>query len=185
MQEFIDKHAELVQLHEDFVDRIRKETDDLRAEAIFILYEFKSNHMTDELIVLANKYTINDADIIQDRANWTNVYDISSYNYYTQGMGARKYARSDAETQADKFRACNIPVEVIETNVSIDNAKYDVFAACSQDLATLIMYFKTIDASMLIANQIKRGTNPRVYWPFMPDGAEKALGIDEFGNKLE
>lgn len=110
------------------------------------------------------------------------VYEVGTYAYHTQGMGAAKYARGEAERQAGMLEREGFEVEIREIPGSRDrwgirSCEFEVWAPCSEldyEIVKRRAAFSFKDRLQWCWN---RGLNPRVYWPGLPHGLEEKLGV--------
>lgn len=118
----------------------------------------------------------------------------SSSTYNSQGFGAISYAKGAAESLADTPRHNDIPVEIEQENrkpsrsfgySSISHANFKIWVFVASDQDGRILHYKAGPSFReWIRMCWKRGTNPRVYNPWLPHGIEEKLGIDYQGNDL-
>lgn len=131
--------------------------------------------------------------VYRSDTRWRCVWSSSSSSYSTQGFGACKYARNSVENQADIARAAGVPV-VIRAQVSThQRTQYDRYAPDSTThYEAWCPIYSDTDVELLrrkpgpsLIEQVrlcwKRGTNPRVYNPFLPPNFEAQHGLDCFG----
>jgi hypothetical protein len=119
---------------------------------------------------------------------WMEIGRSSGSSYHTQGFGANRYARNAAEAIADKARFHGVEAEVRETGrgrwAGVELADFSVVAKVTRHGADVLEYRPEPDLRETVRLCWKRGTNPRVYYPFLPHGYEEKVGIDYFGNDL-
>lgn len=194
LDEYLMLYGEMIREHEAMRERVFTPGAVIPEEEIKAFFDRKGD-MDNKMIEIANRYMTDPDDIIEDRRKWFPVRIVSSGDYHTQGMGSFMYAKNDAESVADKFRVLGIPVDVEECEWSYNERNwggrfntnyhktYTVVVGCSRDLAYMIIK-RSVDLKELIRSYLKRGVNPRVYLPFLPDGIEEKLGLDAFGNDM-
>lgn len=134
---------------------------------------------------------------LRPEKEWTQWTSVSETRYSTQGWGANKYAKNHAESEADTARYFDIPVEVRERYVKYDPPihshyngtsygyhEYDVVVALGQFQLEVLKRKPGITMKETVRLLWKRGVNPRVYYPFLPQGYEEKVGLDHFGNEV-
>ena len=116
-------------------------------------------------------------------------------HWHTQGFGANKYAKGDAEMRADRARHYGIPVEVKLVSEQVVRSAYPVNSSSTyQKFEVVAKLAELLDQEILahsrpptLVEQVrmcwKRGVNPRVYDPWLPHGFEEKHGLDFFGGQ--
>lgn len=123
---------------------------------------------------------------------------------YTAGYSSTgspvRYAQGTAEDAAALTNGLGIDVVIEQERIDVE-AKQALARASRAlgetqrswaDFLVFVMVESEVDAEMLrrrgeelrpwLQRCLKRGTNPRVYQPFLPHGIEAKLGLDHFGN---
>ena len=118
------------------------------------------------------------------------VHRVYASAYASQGYGCEKYTRQSAENAAKVARNQGFKAEVrpvgqyFRDQYGITYQDYGVFCDCSAMGWDLLRRKPAMSLREWIKDCWRRGTNPRVYDPFLPYGIEARLGLDEFGNDL-
>ena len=97
------------------------------------------------------------------------VYEANTSTYRSQGWGAHKYAKQDAEREADVIRRQGFSVDV-ESRRPIedcDYTEYRVMANCEPWQYSVCK--RRTDVMQWAVDCWRNGTNPKVYAPFLPD----------------
>ena len=120
-------------------------------------------------------------------------YAVDSSRYSTQGWSSNKYAREDAEMYAETLRGQGLRAEIevtrgepYQTYGGGTNCVvyYKVMAWCSETMIEVAKRKPTQSLRDWLKSCWKRGCNPRVMNPYLPEGLEEKLGIDYFGNDV-
>ena len=116
------------------------------------------------------------------------VWEHWASTWSTQGYGAERYAQGAAEGDADKARYYDIPVEVVRVSEPFTaghgaHVKYQVRCAVSEVGAEVLKRRSEPSLREWVRLCWKRGVNPRVYSPFLPEGYEERAGLDYFGGE--
>ena len=123
-------------------------------------------------------------------------YEVDSGRYSTQGYGACKYARDNAEREADKARLHGLGAEVHELahlristsspgwGGSIDIRTYGVLIDTTPLGYEILKRKPELPLREYVRRCWKRGVNPRVMMPFLPHGYEEQVGLDYFGGEI-
>jgi hypothetical protein len=115
---------------------------------------------------------------------------VSASTYHTQGFGASRYAKAEAEQQADQARLSGVPVEVRPVGKprtdrwGVQYQDYGVFAPTNAVGWEMLRLRPGPSLREWIRGCWARQVNPRVYNPWLPAGLEDRLGLDYFGNDL-
>ena len=125
-------------------------------------------------------------------SEWLLYDSVSECSYHTQGFGARKYAENAAQQYVDKAEANGVRAEIREIVTTHDDhrghknsfADFQVWVCCSQDGLNILRYKPQIELREWVRLCWKRGSNPRVYNPWLPHEYEEKNGLDYFGNDL-
>lgn len=108
-------------------------------------------------------------------------------NYSSQGYGANRYAKNSAMFEADKAEHNGLTAEVRTLDTAardrwgIAYDTYGVFANTNEAGLALLEFMEQPPLREQVRLSWKRGTNPRVYMPFLPHGYEEKEGLDFFG----
>ena len=102
----------------------------------------------------------------------------SSYN--STGSPER-YLDSSIETMKDHLRQY-IPEE--DMKVEDTPGGKNLLICYSGNGAEILKLRPHLELRTVVKNMMKRGTNPRVFYPMLPHGYEAKMGLDYFGNDL-
>ena len=98
----------------------------------------------------------------------------SSYCYGSQGYGAMKYARGNLEPFLDMLVAHGFDAHIRQTNYrrgagmfAIDHCNYELWANCPEWMFDAARRCLTLGDA--VSSMKRRGINPLVYNPFLPD----------------
>lgn len=105
--------------------------------------------------------------------------------YHTQGYGAAKYARAAAQEHADKATHYGLAAEVVQEPNAYGTKGFAVHVNTTALGVEMVNRLPAVPLREWLAACWKRGTNPRVFNPFLPHGLEEKLGVDYFGNLVE
>ena len=118
-------------------------------------------------------------------------YEVDSGRYSTQGYGACKYARDNAEREADKARLHGLGAEVHELSSKYypgiyggQHASYGVLIDTTPLGYEILKRKPELPLREYVRRCWKRGVNPRVMMPFLPHGYEEQVGLDYFGGEI-
>lgn len=168
----------------DELDACLTRRSDRRAHLLFLVYDRnrrahqdRRNALLDQLVPTVG-------------TSWTVVHEVSENAYRTQGHGAMKYARGEAEEHADALAAAGIPVAVAEVSYpsAVQNGRplraVVVNAQCTGYDAEAVHRRALLEGSIVewVRRCWARGLNPRVYNPHLPHGFEEQYGLDYLGN---
>lgn len=115
------------------------------------------------------------------------VFSSCSYDYWSMGFGASKYARDAVDRKADMLIANGIEfrIEVVPQGSSKDGCSintYKLFAPLDE-AGWDQLNRRPIDLVEYVRKCWERGVNPRVMMPLLPHGFEEENGLDYFGGK--
>jgi len=113
-------------------------------------------------------------------------YFVHGSKHHTQGYGAMKYARGDALDFAAKAEHYGVKAEVRpvgepEHSCGCTYQDFETVVATNELGVEVLRYREEVPLKEWLAGCWKRGTNPRVYNPFLPHGLEEKLGVNFFG----
>jgi hypothetical protein len=128
---------------------------------------------------------------------WQSVYSVSDSTYSSQGWGARKYARADAEAKLmdflchgpegrveEQFHPFDQPVRCASGETSKGWHEYHVMIPATELGGHILTRKPGLPLREYVKHCWKKSVNPRVYLPFLPAGYEEQAGLDHFGNDL-
>ena len=127
----------------------------------------------------------------------TQICEVSSSGYLSQGFGAERYASAEAEAKADDLRSWGLEVTIEKEIIPIRNSRYHEYLANFRIYANVdeigkqkLMYARgKVAFRTWMKNAMKRGANLRVLCPGLPIGLpiglEAKMGLDLFGNELK
>lgn len=138
------------------------------------------------------------AAVLSRTGRWLPLTETSSYNYSTQGYGAHGYAQREAEMLRDETRALGVNAELWERR---DRINYGGTPFCFQgdshslSIVVCVQVDEPVDVEILkrrpsrpmherVRDMWRRGSNPRVVYPFLPHDYEKLHGFDCMGRDL-
>ena len=98
--------------------------------------------------------------------------------YSSQGWGADRYCKNDAEGKAEQARLSGL-----DAQVRFEEGEYCIYANTDGAGWDFAMRKPVQSFKDQIKSCWKRGVNPRVYNPFLPAGLEEKLGLDYFGGE--
>ena len=121
---------------------------------------------------------------------------ISQLSFSSQGWGARKYAENAAQSDLLDARHQGVEGEVVAVEKSLPAAESGGQAYNWTEFEVRVGVESGIDCEILrrrpgapLRDIVKylwqHGTNPRVYYPFLPYEFEAAVGLDHFGNEVK
>lgn len=95
--------------------------------------------------------------------------------YSSQGYGAEKYLMASIEKDKDLIRE-----HVADEDMKVENSPggKTLYVRYTDVGVAIIKNLPTPDLRTIIKNMLKRGVNPRVYYPFLPHGYEQKVGLD-------
>lgn len=101
--------------------------------------------------------------------------------YRSQGYGADKYMQNAIESDKDHLRQY-----IDEADMKVEDAPggKNVLVCYSKVGVQILQRRPLPNMRTIVKNMLKRGSNPRVYYPFLPHGYEAKVGLDYFGNDL-
>ncbi len=146
-----------------------------------------------KLDALAEEVKITESDFIPDKKMWSRYSDSSSSSYGSQGFGAVKYAREEAEGKLAHLTHYGIPAEIrkvdhepyVSCGWTMDGATFTVYAAIPESLCEVVRRKSGPSLREIVAGYWRKGANPRVFMPLLPAGYEKSVGLDYFGNDIK
>lgn len=112
---------------------------------------------------------------------------VGDSDYATQGFGATHYAKGRANEYYDHAIFYGLECEVKRIEKDKDKSYLNGFEVCikTDSIGAQILDKKEgIDLKTWLKNCWRRGVNPRVLNPFLPDGLEEKFGIDYFGGDI-
>lgn len=123
------------------------------------------------------------------KTTWTLYDTVYGSTYHTQGFGAMRYAMGTAEAKADHVRHYGFEVRITETNkysgsYGIVYADLEVWVNADSITVKALKLKPGPSLRETVRMCWKRGVNPRVYNPFLPQGYEEREGLDYFGGEV-
>ena len=120
---------------------------------------------------------------------------VSEQSYSSQGYGACKYAENAAELYRLDAEAMGFEAEVIRDTQTYDKnwggggtftvTEFIVRVKVESDVdIRLLDYHDGLSLKETVRALLKRGSNIRVHFPFLPYGYEEKMGLDSWGNDL-
>lgn len=166
-------------IYKPFIDAWQTKADSIVKEHRAISDGFK-----EQLNALAESAAVHAGEMRLFTSVWSSTYN-------SQGFGALKYAKNNAEQYADLARYHDIACDVRLTNerseptYGVHHGTYEVRVGVESEIDLEILRRKpgpTLREWVRMCWQ--RGVNPRVYNPFLPHGYEEQNGLDYHGNDL-
>lgn len=117
---------------------------------------------------------------------------VPSGRYRTQGWGALRYARDDAQRTVDKAVAHGLVAEVRAGTYTsrtdsyghaYDDQEFTVWANTDEAGWTLLSYKPELPLREIVRRCWARGTNPRVTMWWLPSGYEESVALEYFGGE--
>jgi len=172
--------------HKQIYDRLKPDVDRYLAD-----HSDEEQQIKWALAMLAEKADVPRSD------TWLSVYSVDGDAYRSQGWGAAKYAKADAESRLQdfllhvpegrvdsQFHKFDQPVRCAGGSPSLGWHEYHVMVPTTEIGAEILKRKPERPLREYVRDCWGRGVNPRVYLPFLPHGYEEQVGIDHFGHDL-
>ena len=124
---------------------------------------------------------------------WSLVETVSDDTYRSQGWGKAKYAKTDAELTAAKYKMLGILTELVRVSgeerfgsfgTYTVGAEWQVWAPADSVMIELIRRKDGLEIKDFLKLCWSRASNPRVINSFLPNGLEEKLGVNYHGGNI-
>lgn len=147
----------------------------VRATALYETWGAEKDAADRQLTALAQYVSV------EPGPDWV-LYRTTRIGDYSSQTSSETYARAMAELYAAKVRAYRIEVRI---DTLPKDACFQIWARASSLMLEVLRRKETggLDFPEMVRLSWERGANPRVFWPFLPQGFEAAHGFDCFGKR--
>lgn len=153
-------------------------------------YAAKRRHLEECIRVTAEQVPV---PYCHDRM--TRYEEAGTWEYSSQGYGARSYAQGAAHRQADKPLCHNLEVQISENvrrwegsgkwSHGGSSSTFIVWVNTDEFGVQLLRWRLGMSLREAVRRDMKRHVNPRVDRPFLEHGYEQQVGLDYFGNIVD